>query len=65
MKSKGSWTTIRMVIYILIVMAAVFIGLSEPEFFNNFTSFIAVIAGIITVLPSLGSLFSVSKEDKL
>ena len=49
---RSTWASLSMIIYVLIAAAIVFIGLSEPDFFNDFNSFISVVAGIITILPT-------------
>lgn len=63
MQQRGIWGGISTSIYIMVIVALIFIAVSEPEYFNDFNSFMALIAGVITLLPTLASLFSVSPEN--
>ncbi|GAB5527560.1 MAG: hypothetical protein Roseis2KO_54320 [Roseivirga sp.] len=63
MMERGAWASIKISIYIIVVVGLIFIALSEPAFFQDFNTFMTIIAGIVTLLPTLGSLFSVSKRE--
>lgn len=59
---KSTWASLSVVIYILILAALFFVAFSEPAFFSDFNTFITVAAGIVTVVPTVASLFAKGEE---
>ncbi len=60
---RSTWGSLSMVIYILMAAAVVFVALSEPDFFHDFSSFWALFAGAATLVPGISALFSSGKGD--
>lgn len=55
---QGSWGTIKVVLYLIIIAIVVFMALGEPALIKNFKVFTGAIAGFGAILPILSSMFS-------
>ena len=53
---RSTWTSLSTVIYVILAAAILFVAISEPDFFSDFNAFISLVAGILTIVPTFGSL---------
>ena len=58
MRNKGTWASIRWVIMILLIAVLGFVAISQPEFFEDVDAILALLAGLVTIVPTITSLFS-------
>jgi len=57
-RDQGSWGTVRIVIFLVILTVLVFIVLGEPEIFENFEGFYGALAGLGAIIPIVSSLLA-------
>ncbi len=54
-RKNGSWGFTKMVLYIVMIGLVGFLMIGEPQFVNDFQTFVGVLAGLATVIPVLSS----------
>ena len=57
MRTKGTWSSIRWIIMILLVAVISFVAISIPDFFENLDAVLALLAGVATIVPTITSFF--------
>ncbi|UII25973.1 hypothetical protein LVD15_22130 [Fulvivirga maritima] len=55
-KEQGSWSSIKMILYIVIAAIAVFLFIGEPSFVEDFSTFLSLLAGVAAVMPLVSSM---------
>ncbi len=50
-RGKGSWSTIRILFYLIILTIIVFIGLGKPNLVKNFETVIGALGGLGVIIP--------------
>ncbi|GAB5525115.1 MAG: hypothetical protein Roseis2KO_29870 [Roseivirga sp.] len=54
-KKNGSWGFTKTILYMVMIGLVGFLMIGEPQFVNDFQTFVGVIAGLATVVPVLSS----------
>lgn len=61
-RGRGSWGTIRIVLYLIIVAVMVFILLGEPDLIKDFETLIGALGGIGVLIPVISSVLAKSGQ---
>ncbi|MGJ5641145.1 hypothetical protein [Formosa sp. S-31] len=59
-RTDGSWGTIKIVIYLIILTIMVFIALGEPNLVQDFNALITALGGLGVLLPTLSTILAKS-----
>lgn len=57
-RGNGSWGTIRIILFLIIITVLIFIVLGDPELFAGFEGFYGALAGLGAIIPIISSLLA-------
>lgn len=62
-QKQGSWSFVRVILYLIVAAIAGFLLIAEPTFTDDFGTFITILAGLATIMPVASNLLGGKAGD--